>query len=1105
MLERTNTLEHGHKLLGKNRWKPAFLSREGRTDKEAKGQDEQWKNIDDFLHKTSPKEDDPGDGPRPNSQSEDGVASVIVLNVLSLEEQHRINHPARKPPRLRGLSVAFSTEAPEIIGEGGDEASSPSIAISKHPKSRSNMKTSFDNARSKSHSKQDLSPLRDTGSVSKVMSLSPLSWSSKRITPTAAEERNTVHDGQQMAAKDSKTESKQESPRAVIVKESGQSLDLSLNPRLGDFSPDITSAVQTRDLYISPVKPSCETPTISTTKSLPPNVDGKDPVGANARTMPAKMELEKPVSDMSIDCSTPGKENTEPTLSSAGQVMAPTTRALKTAARSPGSDALTDFSLRVYHLYQLFELGMNSLASKSDCSFDDWIRAAVWWFLRGRKELEEAVRTKSYNIEKTSQSVAREPTVELRQAYLDLAKAWWIVMEIVPNDKDFLELSGKTPMTTEAMAKRFGNCTKGEYAELYLRLKSCMRGLAVSMKRNDRLPPSSLEATRLNLSLWTGNSDASQETEQSVLRKLLQTAQDDAKGSLKHFHSILGDTEEYFNYGSMFVDLQLRQDDGKDQGDDQLHCVLTIMRKKGEFGLQARVSSQTGSFSFAITGNGASRPNWEDFRWHTRQHILSLKANDGKVIEFSFFEKDFKALWSAQEHSVKVQRSMDQAKCEQQLCMFRLQNFHHVSTPPNVSFPGEPLKDCTVRLFESWKESHEGMGMRQIHSGVRLHVTSPPNAKVLSYLTFSLDQESPILFSYMRGEAGAPALLLKLRSGQQDSKWVLTFQTREDRSLFHAYLDGTLMTNDESCSESIPLEAAAQSRPSSSASTVAFSDNFLDSIPWQRLRVIARSTKGSSLAASQATLPPTLRIWAECPFGSLVDRIDVGPGALTMSLNIEAQTELRLRWPEQGDSTVSFSNGQLTKDQVDALRKCLQNQNVSAGVAMQKSRTYRFSLLEDLHRFQVWVTGHRPVFDGLAAGFSVSRRRMVVPLYKRLESTLTRLQVLTQGKITQLLAFFKDLPLGTCMCFVLKSTDKYESFSRSGQFYVRMVDAKFALPRSTEEDNHDFIALDTPEYATEHDDILIAFDTEEGEHINISLDTNRVSADCYIRQNVGSL
>lgn len=72
------------------------------------------------------------------------------------------------------------------------------------------------------------------------------------------------------------------------------------------------------------------------------------------------------------------------------------------------------------------------------------------------------------------------------------------------------------------------------------------------------------------------------------------------------------------------------------------------------------------------------------------------------------------------------------------------------------------------------------------------------------------------------------------------------------------------------------------------------------------------------------------------------------------------------------------------------------------------------------------------------------------------------------------------------MNFVLKGTDHIESFGRSGKFGIRIVDAKFALPKKDDDASSEFVCLDMPEYPIEHDDIAITFDSEAGEFVSVS-------------------
>lgn len=124
------------------------------------------------------------------------------------------------------------------------------------------------------------------------------------------------------------------------------------------------------------------------------------------------------------------------------------------------------------------------------------------------------------------------------------------------------------------------------------------------------------------------------------------------------------------------------------------------------------------------------------------------------------------------------------------------------------------------------------------------------------------------------------------------------------------------------------------------------------------------------------------------------------------------------------------------------------------------------------------------VYRSTVSNFGISRKRMVVPMHRRWEASFARLQIVQRDTVIQLLVFFKHFPHGTCMNFVLKITDHFESFSKSvaksEQYYIRIVDAKFALPRKALEPASDFVCLDTPEYPSEHDDVTIGFDCEAG-------------------------
>lgn len=98
---------------------------------------------------------------------------------------------------------------------------------------------------------------------------------------------------------------------------------------------------------------------------------------------------------------------------------------------------------------------------------------------------------------------------------------------------------------------------------------------------------------------------------------------------------------------------------------------------------------------------------------------------------------------------------------------------------------------------------------------------------------------------------------------------------------------------------------------------------------------------------------------------------------------------------------------------------------------------------------------------------------------KHVEAQRARLQIVRQDTNIQLVAFFHDFPLGRSMNFVLRGVDTYEAFTRSEKYYIRFVDAKFSALKDDTHHDWEFVCLDLLEYAGEHDDIFIGFNTEE--------------------------
>jgi len=255
----------------------------------------------------------------------------------------------------------------------------------------------------------------------------------------------------------------------------------------------------------------------------------------------------------------------------------------------------------------------------------------------------------------------------------------------------------------------------------------------------------------------------------------------------------------------------------------------------------------------------------------------------------------------------------------------------------------------------------------------------------------------------------------------------------------------------------------------------SISDSSLDGLKdvgWQNFRIINQIHHGN-LQSCKTVLSEHLRVVMDFNGGTITDRINAGPGELKIRLSVKNENEFGLLREPQEDMTISISESQVSKQLPQDLA------NLLAKVAnSQTIRIYRFPSTKELHLFQSAVTGFTVLFDGFASSFNIARRRMVVPIYKKWDASLTRIQVVHKEKATQLIAFFQSFTHGECMNFALKSTDVFETSGKSGK--IRIVDAKFALPKQDGEGGENgFVCLDIPEYPGEHDDITVVFEKEE--------------------------
>ncbi|KAI9680957.1 MAG: hypothetical protein M1829_001037 [Trizodia sp. TS-e1964] len=747
---------------------------------------------------------------------------------------------------------------------------------------------------------------------------------------------------------------------------------------------------------------------------------------------------------------------------------------LPTLVSAIASDALDGFSARVHHLSRLFYLAAQGVKAISEPTFEEWNRAALWWFLRGRMELENAIRNRS------SHPDAQSPKSLPHQAFADLAKALWIANEIAPQHPE-LSIYGNAPMAEmSGIARRRGHEAMAEVLEANQTLIANLRALAMSMKRNNFLPPAQeILPQGLDTSIWVRYPSfkpdicvllAGNASKSMVL--------DSDKPVLGLQDSLpLGDTQRDYNYGRMFVEVSLSSGDDGDDQPLRLPCVLSILREKTDWQMKITLASQSGLVHVSVQSNKKLGPTWDDVRWRAQQYYFKINLPRGFIMDVYCKEKDFKTLWNIYDYTQMVEAGLQPKPGEELLFENHVRVFQYTNPDNHTKkFPMEPLKRCRMRLFEKKISHSEGVGNipRSLHRGFRLQVVTSPKTKTLSSVGHDIGQQDVIQFGLLRGDSGDPALQLRIREHGKLYSMVFTFHQDDERAEFNSLLNGTTMQAEESLYANLPLKnlfmVALHDYPRPPPPP-------LQSIEWQRIRVINKDPENPDADYAETVLSPNLRICVDANIGIVTDRVNLGPGELQIRLDADMSAKIAILRPEQNDLTMCVAEDQTRKDTLELLSE------LSKAIQMNHTvRSYYFHQLQDLHVFQAALTGFTVKFDGVASSFAISRRRMVVPIYKRWEANQTRIQIIQQEKVVQLAAFFTDFSHGDCMNFQLKGTDVFEYFSKSGKYFLRIVDAKFSLPKAEGVLGKQFVCLDLPEYPGEHDDIMIAFDNESGMH-----------------------
>lgn len=645
--------------------------------------------------------------------------------------------------------------------------------------------------------------------------------------------------------------------------------------------------------------------------------------------------------------------------------------------RTQGEAAFADFSDRVQHMKGIFLLTAQLNGQLYDHSPFEWLRVTTWWFLRGRMGMENLIRSR-----------ARDPEPQperLTQAHVDLAKAWWVLTEVIPDHPALQKYAGQPLEGQVQFAQETGDMLSAEICELYGALMSALKMLLGSMKRHQSMPPTQALIQGQDQTIWVQYPSFAPDARIVLAGAAAKSLAMDAAGNQKLNPSNLmplTDTKTDFCYFRMYVTVSLSTDDiNTDRA--PLPAVLSILRPRDDLKVKVAICSQNNLINIVVGPNPEEGPSWKEVAWRSKSRGLNIQLRHGFNLNVDFAEPDFRSLWAIVDHTNRVESNLRERADERTSTKYRLRDFSYVDPANPSAFPAERVKGCKLIVFEKFERSSEGTGKRKLHRGYRIVVVTSATNRTLSCVTHELGtNQEPMNFQYTNDRAdNAPGLILRFREGTPDKRvryctMTMFFNDSQERNHLFGTFTSMNQRPDENVFAQVPLKAFSIESADQAEGFSQSGSQVLRRLQWAEAKALNQDPEAVGLEAAPTVMSESLRIVCRHNAGIISDRMNlgmsilpldpkcvvltsVGPGELLVRLPIDGAPELTLLRNPQHDMAVAIDPSRTEKDVPEALAELLRTLTNASTI-----RKLTFNSYTDLHNFQLAVTGFHVLFDG---------------------------------------------------------------------------------------------------------------------------------------------
>jgi hypothetical protein len=544
--------------------------------------------------------------------------------------------------------------------------------------------------------------------------------------------------------------------------------------------------------------------------------------------------------------------------------------------KSQAEAAFVDFAHRVQHMKSIFMLTAQLAGKIYDHTPMQWLRVATWWFLKGRAGMETLIRNRPRDGPQQER---------LTQAHVDLAKAWWILTEVIENHPGLRRYEAEKKDLRASLAPETGDLVSAEAYELHDGMLHSLKMLLGSMKRHQSMPPTQALIQGQDQSIWLEYPTFAPDAH-SVLAGTASRSMS-AKGVLQSSFNPatlipLGDNKNDFCYFRMFVNVSLATDDPRTDR-VPLPAVISVLRPRDSYKVELSICSQTELVNVVVGSNPDAGPTWKDVAWKSKTRGMSIQLRHNFNLNVELAEQDFRALWAIVDHTNRVEGNLRERSDERLSLRINLREFSYVDPTNPGAFPAGRAPGCKLMVFRKFERSSEGTGRRKLHRGHRLAVVTNTKDRTLSCVNHELgSNQEPLNFEYTSDPATkAPGLTLRFKEGIPDKKqklctMSLIFNDPGERNLLFGTFTSMNQEKNEAVFAKVPLKAFSIESADPAEGFSQSGKDVLKRLQWMEAKALNQDPEAVGLESAPTVMSESLRIVCRHKAGVISDRMNLG-------------------------------------------------------------------------------------------------------------------------------------------------------------------------------------------------------------------------------------